>query len=217
MVRNYLLFDRFTLTDPVYLEAVLSHRMAYNRMTWFEWMEGWIYYLPDFGDSLARWLFGNEIDVLAQSTNGYNLYGVYVLHPQVHAITAPDLATWYLIKTYALGDPVKYIAVTALLTWRGIFVGQYVALLGLACLVGALRSMPQRQRELLAMTAIFGFAIAVLQGAMTPNIVRYNLAVTPIYAISVGWFLGWVWAHLGAIGAAKPGGTQLLKSASALA
>ena len=85
---------------------------------------------------------------------------------------------------------------TALLIWRGIFVGRYLGLLGLPATVIALRQMPPRQRDPLALLAFVGFAIAVMHGALSVSIPRYNLALIPVYAISLAWLIGALGARL---------------------
>jgi 4-amino-4-deoxy-L-arabinose transferase-like glycosyltransferase len=107
IARSEALFGTASLADPVYLEASLSHRLAYDRMSWTEWLGGWLYFLPDFGDDAAAALFGKTtLNALGFGSDGYYHYGYYVLHPKAHALTAPALATGYLVKTYMLGDPV---------------------------------------------------------------------------------------------------------------
>jgi hypothetical protein len=197
MARSAILFDNLSMTAPAYLEATFSHRLAYNRMTWLEWLGGWLYYLPDFGDNAVRGLFGpTALQSLGFGPEGYYEYGARVLHPHVHALTAPNFATGYLFRTYVLGEPVKYTAVSALLLWRGIFVGRYLGLVGLLALAAALWLMPPRERAPLALLAILGFAIAAAHAALSICIPRYNLALIPVYAVSLAWALGWLWARL---------------------
>jgi hypothetical protein len=160
IARSEALFGTASLTDPVYLEASLSHRLAYDRMSWTEWLGGWLYFLPDFGDDAAAALFGKTtLNALGFGSDGYYHYGYYVLHPKAHALTAPALATGYLVKTYMLGDPVKFLSVSALLTWRGLFVGRYLGIAGLIALPFALWRMPARQREPLAVLAVLGLGL----------------------------------------------------------
>ena len=197
MLRSKSLFNSLALTDPIYLEACLSHRLGYERMSWLEWLGGWVYYLPDFGDDLAKTLFGKEtLEGLGWGPQSYYEYGAHVLHPEAHARTAPDVATGYLIKTYVLGDPLKFSAVTALLIWRGIFVGRYLGLVGLPATVIALWGMPPRQRDPLALLALIAFAIAAVHGPLSVSIPRYNLALIPVYAVSLAWLLGSLWARV---------------------
>lgn len=206
MTRSAINFGSLAMTDPAYLEASLSHRLAYNRMSWLEWLGGWLYFLPDFGDDAARRLFGDGVlDRLAWGADGYYHYGFYVLHSEAHALTAPDYATGYLIETYALGEPVKFSAVTALLTWRGLFVGRVLGIAGLLVLAAALWRMPPRQRDPLALLAILAFALAGVHGALSVSIPRYNLALIPVYAVSLAWLLGRLWAIVAPVGGLKGG------------
>jgi hypothetical protein len=191
MARNEVELHSLSLTDPAYLEGTLSHRLAYNRMDWMQWLGGWIYFLPDFGDKAAIALFGKAMmSPLDFGPDGFYHYGYYVLHPQAHALTAPGLATGYLMKTYMLGEPIKFAAVTALLTWRGIFVGGYLGIAGMVALVVALWRMPAHQRDPLALLAVLGFTLALANGALSVSLTRYNLALIPVYAVSLAWALG---------------------------
>lgn len=197
MARSAVLFDNLSLTDPTYLEATFTHRLAYNRMTWLEWLGGWFFYLPDFGDNAVRSLFGDRaLQSLAFGPQGYYEYGAHVLHPRVHALTAPNVATGYLVKTYVFGDPLKFTAVSALLMWRGIFVGRWVGLAGLLALAAALWLMQPRQRDPLALLTILAFALAAAHGALSVSIPRYNLALIPVYAVSIAWGLSQLWLRI---------------------
>ncbi|MCB1745159.1 MAG: glycosyltransferase family 39 protein, partial [Gammaproteobacteria bacterium] len=60
VIRNWVVSQTATLSDPTYLDLALAHRAGYNAMDYHEWLVGWIYYLPDFGDSLAADLFPPE-------------------------------------------------------------------------------------------------------------------------------------------------------------
>ena len=197
MSRSAILFHSLALTDPIYLEASLSHRFAYNRMTWLEWLGGWIYYLPDFGDDLGRTLFGKEaLERLGFNPQGFYEYGANVLHGEAHAHTAPDVATGYLFKTYVLDEPIKFVAVSALLMWRGIFVGRILGMVGLVAMVFALWTMPPRQRGPLALLALLGFTLAGAHAALSVSIPRYNLALIPVYSVSIVWMLSRAWSRL---------------------
>jgi hypothetical protein len=195
MARSEALFHGLSLTDPVYLEASLSHRLAYNRMSLIQWLGGWLYFLPDFGDNAAAALFGEAtMKPLGFGPDGFYHYGYYVLHPQARALTAPALATGYLVKTYMLGEPVKFAAVTALLTWRGIFIGRILGMVGLIAVCLALWRMPARQRDPLAVLATLGFALAAANGALSVSLARNNLALIPVYAVSLAWLAGQIWS-----------------------
>lgn len=189
--RNWLTLGTPAITDPVYLEASLSHRLAYNRMSWAQWLAGWIYYLPDFGDNLGGALFGRDrLAGLGWGKQSFYEYGFHVLHAEARARAAPAIATRYLIETHVLAEPLKFIAVTLLLTWRGLFVGRYLGLAGLVTLPFAMRALAPRPRRLLGVLAGLALALALLHGAVSVSIPRYNLALIPPFAIALAWAVG---------------------------
>jgi hypothetical protein len=192
--RSATLFGSLALTDPAYLQATISDRIAYDRMSWLEWLGGWIYYLPDFGDDLVRAIFGKQaLTPLAWGPESYYQYGLHVLYPEALAHTAPG-ATGFLLK-HVLSDPLKFTAVTALLIWRGIFVGRYLGLVGLPATVVALWLMPPRQRDPLTLLALLGFGIAAVYGVLSVSITRFNLALIPVYSVSLVWVTERVWTR----------------------
>ena len=54
--RNAALTGNYALTEG-YAGYILAQRLAFNMMTFQEWCAAWIYWLPDFGDSLAATVF----------------------------------------------------------------------------------------------------------------------------------------------------------------
>jgi hypothetical protein len=112
-----------------------------------------------------------------------------------HAHTAPNVATGYLFETYVLHEPIKFVAVSALLMWRGIFVGRILGMVGLVAMVFALWTMPPRQRDPLALVALLGFALAIVHSALSVSIPRYNLALIPVYSVSMVWMLSRAWSR----------------------
>jgi Dolichyl-phosphate-mannose-protein mannosyltransferase len=188
MVRNWVVTGSPGMTDAGYLEAALSHRVAYNAMSWGEWARGWIYYLPDFGDNLSYALFGKaNVEKLGWGPAGYYVWGRDVLQAQVHAVTAPAYATSLLIKTYVLGDFIKHAAVSALLFWRGIFVGGYVGMLAIPVLVVALLRANPEVRQAMAVVVVPALAIAAINAGASVSITRYNVALVPGYALALTW------------------------------
>lgn len=190
LVRNWMVAGVFGLADPSYLEASLAHRFAYNAMNWTEWMVGWIYYLPDFGDRLAAHLFpADNYARLGWGDNGFYVIGRDVLHTKVKALNGPDPAIGYLIKTYVFAEPVKYAAVSLLLLWRGIFLSNYLGLFAVLVLPFVIWAMPPSQRRLMAFVGIPALAIAGFNAGISLNIPRYNLALVPVYTIALTWVL----------------------------
>ena len=186
ILRNHQVSGFASLADPYYLEASLSHRFGYNQMSWAEWAVGWIYYLPDFGDNLARTLFPPiYYERLGWSEEGYYAYGRDILHRQLRSVHGPEPAISYLIENHAFSDTFKYLAVTALLLWRGIMVGTYVGLVAILVLpLVFIVASPDMRRKLIYI--VFpGLMIAGLNAGLSVSLTRYNLALVPYYTASI--------------------------------
>jgi len=127
VLRNIVQLNVWSLSDPAYLAASLAHRMAFNAMTWKEWAMGWLYYMPRSG---AIRLFGIEaLNPIGLGPDSYFSYGYNVLTGKAHALGGDDQgAIRYILKNHFFNDPVKGIAVTALLTWKGVFVGHVLGM-----------------------------------------------------------------------------------------
>lgn len=177
-----------SLSAPHLLEAALSHRVAYNAMDMREWLAGWVYYLPDFGDALAPALFPDVDPIrLGWDANSYYVYGRDVLHTEMQALTRPEPATSRLIETYVLGDPVWHAATSALLFWRGLFVGKLWGLVALPVLLAYpfLKAAPNRLAFVVLCLPIL--AIAAVQSAISVSIPRYNIALILPMGLAVSW------------------------------
>lgn len=184
LLRSYGISGDFSLSSRSYLEAALSHRVAFNLMSWTEWLVGWIYYLPDFGDSLAATLFpAPYYERLGWSDVGYYVYGRDVLHKELLIQLNGQSVISHLISEHVFGDLVKHGAVSALLLWRGATVGGYPGLIALLCLPFLMiYSTPQR-RWLLICIGFPAVMIAGLNAGLSVSITRYNLALIPLYAV----------------------------------
>ena len=184
---SFLIHGTPTLAASGYFESTLSHRLGYNLMTLQEWLKGWIYYLPDFGDGLAKALFGKEAVLrLGWGDDSLYAFGRGVLHHQYRAM--PDAPSGALrVIRELLANPITYLGVSLLLMWRGIFVGKYLGLAGLISLPFTLFMMDSRARWNLIAIALPGFLMAAAHAGLTVSIPRYNLGLIPVYAMSLGW------------------------------
>ncbi len=177
-----------SLSAPHLLEAALSHRVAYNAMDMREWLAGWIYFLPDFGDTLTPALFPDVDPIrLGWDANSYYVYGRDVLHAEMRALTRPEPATSQLIETYVLGDPLWHSATSALLFWRGLFVGKLWGLVALPVLLAypILKAAPNRLAFVMLCLPIL--AIAAIQSVISVSIPRYNIALILPMSLAVSW------------------------------
>jgi glycosyltransferase involved in cell wall biosynthesis len=189
LVRNYQALDRPAVTVG-YGAYALSSRVSYNQMTNMEYLAAWIYWLPDFGDSLAEDIFGEEhtrrldfgsadgfiadirsrIREQASQATGARLGG-----HETGAVISP--VTW-LLREYVLGDPLTHIKVTLVLAWRGIFVEKYFGLLGLMAMCWALMGgLRNEQRDYFFTMTLPVVILVFFHAFLTASIPRYNLSL----------------------------------------
>jgi len=182
---NFIYYGSAVLTEPIYFNASLSHRLGYSLMSLREWTLGWIYYLPDFGDTLANALFGKEATSrLGWGDDSLYAYGLNVLQWPTALETRSGPARLF---NAIMADPVNFIGVSLLLMWRGIFVGKYFGMAGLFSLPYTLIRVPADIRIRLFALGLPAFAMAGVHAAVSVSLTRYNLALIPLYACSLAW------------------------------
>jgi hypothetical protein len=195
ILRNAVLLGTADLTRG-YGGYILAQRVAYDAMTLREYLVGWIYWLPDFGDSLAKSLFSPELYRRLgweESADTFYAYGNRVLAPETLAAAGePSRHVGYLVRHYILAEPGRYIAVTLLLAWRGLWVGKYFALVTAPLLLARLiADIRRRQLDLLVFAAPPVFML-FFNAAVSVSIPRYNLVLIPSLSVAaamsmVGW------------------------------
>lgn len=185
MVRNAIELGVFNVTIG-YGGNILAQRVAYDAMSWHEYLAGWFFYLPDFGTSLARALFSPDWYArLGWDPGSYYDYGVNTL--SAHTIAAAGGAQYqigYLVRHYILPDLPKFTAVSLLLAWRGLWIGKYFGFVTFPLFVAALVAPPLRRRAgrllLLSLPALFMLAF---QAAVSVSMNRYNIDLSASFAI----------------------------------
>lgn len=188
-VRNKLQFDSFSLTNG-YAEKTLAQRLAYNEMNWKEYGSAFIYWLPDFGDSLARKLFpGVNVERLGWSKE--SLYSKEARNLLREIYTLPEEARMpYLLDNHFYPDVIKHGLVSIVLAWRGIFVNKYWGLLGFVCLLICMfKKKAPLDKPLLGYSLLPFLPLMVLYASVSVSIPRYYLMLIPFYAISMGTVL----------------------------
>ncbi|MFN3399753.1 MAG: hypothetical protein ACK4Z4_05390, partial [Ferrovibrio sp.] len=184
LLRNGVQLGLWSLSDPGYLTASLAHRLAFNEMTWREWLMAWIYYLPSFGPALGEALFGADAVMhLGWDKASYYAYGRDILHTQVLQLVGPQAGPGYLIQRYIIDDPIKNAAVTLLLLMRGIFVGGGWGALAMTLLLPALWLMRGEELRRWFVIALPALGIALINAQASVNIIRYNLALIPAFSL----------------------------------
>lgn len=190
MIRNQLRFADPGLSSG-YAEVILMQRLSYNQMSWAEWAVSFIYWLPDFGDNLSKALFPPaywqklgfsfpQCYYLDSAAGGAFRARILAAHPEDRTVLSA------LLKDFLLADAIKHALVTIPLTLRGLYVGKYIALVGLALLSPAYLATKRQGRSLLFIAlALPPLLMGALHGFVSVNIVRYNLPVIALYSFVV--------------------------------
>ena len=184
-LRNFVVLDVFALSDSSYLISNLCHRLAFNLMTWREWFMGWVYYLPV--SPAKTWFGADSLAPLGWGNESYYQYGRDTLDHFVRKGRDTAEAKSYLLNTFVISMPLKFIAVTMLLMWRGIFVGHLVGLIAIPSvvgfLVGAKGVLLKRWLFILAPA----FFMAGVHAAVSVSIYRYNIPLIIPYCLAMAW------------------------------
>ncbi|MCP5201769.1 MAG: hypothetical protein H6977_17365 [Gammaproteobacteria bacterium] len=185
-----------------YAVHTLVYRTAYNAMTPTQYAAAWIYWLPDFGDSLARRLFGRQTaeSLSFGAPDGFYTRGARELFEEIRRATGVTVHLHssgeptagrpspmrYVLEHKVLGELPRYLATTAVLLWRGAFPGKLVGLAGLVALVAmAWRSREREFRQALTLLALPAASFALLHAAISINIPRYNIPLLLPYTVAI--------------------------------
>lgn len=187
-LRNKAHFDSYALTSGGYAETILSQRISYNQMSWKEVGVAMIYWLPDFGDSLAPKLFAEELyKKLSWDEESY--YKRYRKNKDDFAkmLGGEDKVVGYLLRKEVLTP--KHFAVSVPLAIRGIFIAKYWGLIGfIAALALGIHTFRRKDYSILIMAAPLLFMVAFHAG-LSVSIPRYNLPLIALYALAMAWYI----------------------------
>ena len=137
--RNLSHFSSPALTAS-YGGYILAQRVIYNRMSWPEWGVAFIYWLPDFGDSLARDMYDPKYyEKLGFGPGTYYAEEAPRYYQEVVAAAGSvNAVAGYLLRHAVIGDPVKHTLVSLPLAVRALFPGRFCGLLGFASVLAVL-------------------------------------------------------------------------------
>ncbi len=185
ILRNAIVLDEIAFTGS-YGGVILAQRVAYNLMTFQEWLAALIYWLPDFGDRLAAFLFepGAYDRLRFDAADGfYALGNGTILRDAMAAAGAGGDATGVLIREWVLGAPFSHLASSVPIFLRGLWVGQYAGLVAiLFAWVPFVTLADGAARRRLLFLAVPFLLLAGFHAGVTINIPRYNLALSLVYA-----------------------------------
>lgn len=197
MLRNVIQFGDPTLSRG-YAEVILMQRVSYNQMSLAEWFVAWIYWLPDFGDEIAKRLFPARLYELLGWTHPQNYYlegGGGGFRKRVLQEAGDEaLVLGLLYKKYLFGDLVRHIMVTLPLTMRGLGVAKYLSVAGVVLMWPVVRQLSRDGRLPMFLAMLLPpLLMAGLHGFVSVNIERYNLPMLAVYAAVVALWLGAAW------------------------
>ena len=185
LVRNRIAFGDAALTEA-YAGPTLAQRVAYNRMSTNELVAAFVYWFPDFGDSLAKRMFpANAYAKLDFGPNSYANDGVALHTELVEQMGERDDVLKTLIVEEVVRRPVKHGLVTIALAWRGIFVAKLWGVAGLAAFVYMV-VMRYGQWRLLALASAPAWFMLAFYAAVSVSIPRYSVCFIPVFSVALG-------------------------------
>jgi 4-amino-4-deoxy-L-arabinose transferase-like glycosyltransferase len=189
-LRNIYYFGDVALTKG-YAELSLVQRLGYNILSWKEIGVAAIAWLPSIGQPLAKLLFAPGLYQRLGTSTYSDFEPLYVYKGELFERTlaaagGSDKHLNYLIWTYILGDLPKHLAVTVLLTVRGMWVGRYLAFAGMTCLFPAATILYSRGRLMPFLLFLLSLLfLSFLSGFVSTSILRYHVPMIAAYAFAV--------------------------------
>lgn len=192
LIRNWVQFGDYKLTKG-YAEMILPQRLAYNDMALKEFGAAFIYWLPDFGDSLSEKLFPPSFyeRLNLENPEGIYLHSIYkdTPHLRQEAQKAGMEPVMYMIKHELLSHLPTHIATTLPLTWRGMFVAKYWSFFVLFLFFPALFYALRNRWDAMLVFCFFPWFMLGFHAFVSINIPRYSLSLIPCLAIGAAWAL----------------------------
>lgn len=194
MLHNWMVHGVIAITQG-YAADILAQRVAYNAMTLGEWLVSWIYWLPDFGDSLAASLFPPELYVRLTFEHPESFYRVGRSHPADHFGD--------LLRVGVLDQFGKHLMVTLPLAMRGLWAGGNVGAVMFLLFVPVVILSIRRRRYDLAVFALPAWFMLGFHAFVSVNVARYNLVLLPGFATGAAVALVWMAERIYGVGAGR--------------
>ncbi|MFT4584599.1 MAG: 4-amino-4-deoxy-L-arabinose transferase-like glycosyltransferase [Gammaproteobacteria bacterium] len=191
VARNHHHFGQYAVTGG-YSDIIISQRVAYNRMSPGEWTVAFLYWLPGHGETLTATLFPDaDYSKLGTDPGSYYFTESVTLYDQGMADVGGDRdrLTGHLIRSEILDHPVRHLATSIPLAWRGILAGKYLAVPGLPCFVILVIASMRNRDWMFPILTLPALAMAGLYAGVSVSIPRYNVYLIYYYAIAVAWVL----------------------------
>ncbi|NVJ91208.1 MAG: hypothetical protein HWE34_06100 [Methylocystaceae bacterium] len=190
LLRNAIIFDTPSLTGG-YSDRILTHRVPYNLMTTDEMIAAYVYWLPDFGDSLAATLFpkGQYERLDFNASNGFFQGARYKMMAEANSKRGDQSLFDYLLEHEVVGNLGQHVAVTMALVSRGMWVGKYWGLVAWMFYLPLLVFALYKRWGSFIVVSLPPLFILGLSAFVSVSIPRYNLALIPVLSFSVAYVL----------------------------
>ena len=195
MGRNLALFGEAAVTKGMQVHT-LEPRLAYNRMNGGEWAVAFIYWLPDFGDSLAERLFEpglhRRLDIGAP--DGFYRRGREIVEYDVELAGVPPLRPRadYLLEQELVGNFWKHVFVTLPLTWRGLFVAKYWSLVTFVALAIVMAVAVRRRWDSFLLFATPPCGLLLINAFVSVNLPQQNFGMIAPSALAMAIAMTWI-------------------------
>lgn len=185
LARNHQVFGQAVMSGGPYGGRSLIQRVTYNDMRDDEFAAAFIYWLPDFGDALAKLLLpATSYRRLGWEEDSFYALGVRRVREALRAGPAhTDVER--LVREQVLQRPFAHARATLALAWRGLFIGKSWGLVAWLCAAVILyRGWRVRDYDfaLLCLPALF---LCLFQAAISVSIPRYNLMLLAPLSIAM--------------------------------
>lgn len=189
--RNHYHFGSAALTQGNYAEIILAQRLAYNEMTATEWLGAFVYWIPDFGDSLAKRMFPESW--YWRHRDQPDAFRYLAIEQIASAVDNNQQGITAMLREEVFSQPLRHALVTLPLSWRGALIGDYWGLVGLFAYLCLLRQSLRAQQWWLAAISLPAWLLVFFHAAISINVPRYNLPLIGLYALGWGWLLQGLW------------------------
>jgi len=182
-LRNQALAD-----DPAFAVQVggfvLALRAAYNQMTPGEYMAAFVYWLPDFGDSLAERLFPDDAARLdPDNPDGFRLSAAREWDRAKKANLLAEKRAEVIARLR--DEPLRHLAATLPIAVRGMFPDK-VSLVSVPVLLILVWLHLRRGKPELFWFALPALLSLAFHSLLTHNLQRYGMPLIPASALALG-------------------------------
>tara|TARA_R110002072_G_scaffold1369_2_gene11212 strand:+ start:20957 stop:22324 length:1368 start_codon:yes stop_codon:yes gene_type:complete len=186
--RNHSHFDQTTLIQSNYGNHIATERIALNQMSWTQWPVSFIYWFPDSGDKIAKFLFRKEVSGAFDNSSAYSIFAAP--NSELFESIDPTRSPLMILADGFVKEPLKHIAVTLSLAWRGVFVGKIWGAVGLIGYLLLLYRETSRGRYGLMWISVLPLFMLAMRAGVSLNVPRYNAPMIGLLAMGWVYFLG---------------------------